>query len=84
MSSRWDTKGQGIESLGSIAPVSRVGENFLRDFKAAPRATRAADSDAQPGSRFASAWLASDAGRLARRAKSGAAETEEVTEPRRI
>ena len=53
----------------------RACENFLYGFKAAPRAARAADSDGTAALPLRSARLASGAGRLARKAKNGAAET---------
>ena len=60
-------------------------ENFLYGFKAARRAARAADSaPSAVAPADAPAPAGADAGRLARKAKSRAAEPGEVTEPRRI
>jgi hypothetical protein len=57
----------------------RLCENFLYGFKAAPRGrSRRRLGRRKPSSRFAPARLASTAGRLARKAKPGAAEPEEV------
>jgi hypothetical protein len=60
-------------------------ENFLYGFKAAPRGrSRRRLGTAQPRSRFAPARLASVARSAGAKGESGAAEPEEVSEPRRI
>jgi len=65
--------GDRWRSRRAMPPPGRLCENLLYGFKAAPRGrSRRRIGTAHPGSRFAPAWLASDARSAGAKGKGGA------------